>query len=137
MMEENKGFSTVTDTTTDFDHLMEYMNAGVFKQKVEALLSECASGVVNHGNGKQKGKVILTFSLGQVGQGEQVNIQHSIQTATPTKRGKKGETDTTETTFFVGRGGKLTFDQPRSSDNGQYSLDQEADGLLKRDRNNR
>jgi hypothetical protein len=132
MTDQNKGFSTVTDTTTDLEHLFENMNAGVFKQKVEAYLNAAAAGVVNHGNGKRKGKVNIQLTIEQVGEGNQVMISHAVQSEIPTKRGKKAEVDTTETSFFVGRGGKITFDQPKEDANSQYSLEQQADGILAR-----
>lgn len=127
-----KGFSTVTDTMTDIDHLLEHMNGGVFKEKVQAYINAAASGVINHGRGKRNGKVNIQLTFNQVGEGDQVIISHTVQSEIPTKRGKKAEVDTTETNFFVGRGGKVTFDQPKEDDNGQYNLDQQADGLLSR-----
>lgn len=127
MTDQNKGFSTVTDTTTDIQHLFEYMNAGVFKQKVEAYLNAAAAGVIQHGN-KKKAKVNLMFTIEQVGEGTQVMIHHTVQSEIPTARGKKAEVDTTETGFHVGRGGKITFAPPKEDANGQFALDQELDG---------
>lgn len=129
-----KGFSTVSSTMTELEHLFEHMNAGVFKQKVEAHFNNCAAGVINVPR-KAKAKITLTFNIEQVGEGDQIIISHQIEASTPTKRGKKTETDLTETPFFVGRAGKITFDQPKENDNGQYSLEAQADGILKQDRN--
>lgn len=126
--------SQVPSTATDIDHLLETMNAGVFKEKLEAYLSAAASGVVTFGHGKKTGKVVIAFSIKQVGEGDQVILSHTLQSEIPTKRGKKAEIDTTDTPYFVGRGGKMTFDQPKENGAGQYSLEAQADGILRRDR---
>ena len=116
---------------TDVKELMESLNAGVFNQKLGLILSDTALGVIHFGGQKRmKGKVIIELSMEQVGENDQVIISHKLSNATPTKRGKKMEEDTTETPFFVGKGGKLTLTPPEETDGGQYQLGQEKDGKV-------
>ena len=129
-MRNDKGFTTITQTQTDIEHMLNTMNAGVFKEKIEASLNAAAAGVVNVPR-KAKAKVQITLTIEQVGDGSQVIVSHQLSSTIPTNRGQKSEVDVTETPYFVGRGGKLTFNQPEENDQGQYSLEKQADGILK------
>lgn len=131
-MSDNKGFSTVTDTTTDLNHLFDTMNAGVFKQKVEAYLNAAAAAVVNS-HKKSKGVVNVSFEITPVGDSTQVMITHTVKAKIPLPRGEKTESDATETAYHVGRGGKVTFDAPKENAHGQgqFGLNQEIDGRPK------
>jgi len=134
MSNETKGFKAVdvANTRTDIEHVLDHMNAGVFKEKLEIVLSHVVMGVINHGSGKKKGQVTVTLDISQLGENQQVEIEHTLKYKQPTKRGNKAEIDSTSTSFHVGRGGKLSFNQPKEDDNRQYSLEQETDGILAR-----
>ena len=109
---------------TNVEDFISELGAGVYKEKLAHILSECALGVTVHGTGNKKGKVTLEFTFSQIGEGEQVIVTHKLAHSTPTKRGKKSEEDTTETPFFVGKGGVLTIDPPKENLEGQYNLTQ-------------
>lgn len=117
-------------SSTDLNHFMDHANAGVLREKIEAVLSEVARGVVNHGQGRKKGEVTLTLKISNFGEPErgQVMIEHELKNVIPTKRGKKSEQDITESVFFAGRGGKLTFEQPKVDDQDQFGLVDKATG---------
>lgn len=112
----------MSNTGTNVDDFIGELGAGVIKEKLSHVLSEAALGVITHGNGNKKGKVTLELTINRVGENDQVIISHKIAHLTPTKRGKKSEEDTTETSFFVGKGGVLTIDQPKEDKNGQIAL---------------
>ena len=116
---------------TNISDLFGELGGGVFAEKISAVLSEAALGAVLHGHGKKKGKVTIELTMKQVGENDQVIINHRLINETPTKRGKRVEDDTTETPFFVGKGGRLTIDAPREDEGGQFSLASERDGISK------
>lgn len=111
-------------TATDLNHVLDHANAGILREKIEAMISEAARGVVNHGYGRKKGEVTITFKISNFGDPEngQVMLEHELKNSIPTKRGKKTEQDITESVFFAGRGGKLTFEQPKVDDQDQFGL---------------
>lgn len=115
--------------STNVDDFVDELGAGVFKEKLAHVLSEAALGTVLHGGGSKKGKVTIELTFQQIGENEQVVVSHKLAHVTPTKRGKRSEEDVTETPMFVGKGGKLTIAPPKEDNNGQYSLDQEQDGI--------
>jgi hypothetical protein len=104
------------------------LNGGVLTEKLAHQLSESALATIHHGNGKKTAKVTLELTLKQIGDNEQVMVQHKLSHTTPTKRGKKSEEDVTETPMFVGRGGVMTVNPPKEDNNGQFGLKQEKDG---------
>ncbi len=117
---------------TNVDDFMSELGAGVLSEKLSHILSGVAQGTMLHGQGK-KGKVTLEFTFSQTdAESDQVKISHKIGHATPTKRGKKTEEDTTSTVFFVGKGGVLTIDAPEEEHSGQRNaalvLTMEKDG---------
>lgn len=109
---------------TNIDTFINDLNAGVFKEKLAHILSECALGTVIHGNGRKKGKVTVELTIEQVGDNDQVIVSHTLSHITPTKRGKRSEEDSTQTPMFVGKGGVMTIDQPKEDMKGQFSLQQ-------------
>ena len=118
---------------TDVDDFIANLNAGVLKEKLEVNLSELAQSVSCFGESKNPGKLALEFTITPLGgrDGTQVRIQHKLKTVTPTTRGKKQEEDTTETDFFVGKGGRLTIDAPQEYEGGQLELARETEVVKK------
>ena len=93
----------------DVRDLLDDLAAGTFAAKVSVALQQAARGVVNHDNDKVKGKVTIAFDISRVGQGNQVSVAHSLETKIPTKRGHKGEKDTTATVMYVANSGAMTI----------------------------
>lgn len=110
---------------TNVEEFLAELGAGVYLEKLGAVLSEGALAAVTHGGGK-KAKITCEFTLVQVGDNDQVMVSHKLAQTLPTKRGKKSEEDTSETPMFVGRGGVMTVAPPEEEDSGQFTLDGEA-----------
>lgn len=83
---------------TDVTVFINNLNAGVFSQQVAVALSAVAAGVVEHG---KKGKVVLTFDMSQIGESNQVKINHKLDYQQPTKRGTKREDTALDTPMYV------------------------------------
>ena len=109
---------------TDTTEFLRELGAGAFEPKLAHTLSEAALATIINGQGKKKAKVNLEFTIAQVGDNDQVIVSHKIAASMPTKRGKKSEEDTTETPFFVGKGGCMTINQPKEDNSGQFALKQ-------------
>lgn len=109
-------------TKTDVNDFISELGAGAFTQKLSLILSEAALNQILHGQGNKKSKINIEFSFQQMGDNEQVIISHKLSKSLPTKRGKKGEEDTTESVFFVGKGGVMTIEPPKEEDCGQFNL---------------
>ena len=92
--------------TTDIADLIGQLNAGVFEQQVNRVMSDLAANVVTH---NKKGKVVLTFSMKQIGESNQVHMTHAIKSEVPTMRGRIIEEHATDTPLHVGRGGTLSI----------------------------
>lgn len=95
-----------TSEHTDMSELLGQLNAGVFEQQVNRVMSDLAANVVTH---RKKGKVVLTFSMKQIAESNQVHVTHSIKSEIPTMRGRIMEEHTTDTPLHVGRGGTLSI----------------------------
>lgn len=91
---------------TDTAEFLGSLNAGVFAQQVGRALSDVAAGVIDHG---KKGKVVLTFELSQIGESNQVKINHKLDFAQPTKRGTKREDTALDTPMYVTANGIELF----------------------------
>lgn len=117
----------MSERKTDVISFISCCNAGILAEKLAIALSDAAMAQITYGVGNQRAKVSLDFSFSQMGDNDQVVVHHKLTTVTPTKRGKKGEEDITETAFYVGRGGVLTTELPKEDSNGQYNLQQEVD----------
>lgn len=128
-MSENKTTKTES-SSTDLVHILEFADAGIFRQKLEAFLSEVARGVVNQDGAKKKGSITIALKIERIGESNTIMLTHGITAKIPTKRGERGEIDVTQTPFHVGRGGKITFEQPKEEYNGQYTLEQQRDGVI-------
>lgn len=117
---------------TDLEGFLSELGGGVFREKLALILSEVALATVTNANGGKKGKVSVEFSMSRVGENDQVIIEHKLSHVTPTKRGKKTEEDITETPMFVGVGGKLTIDQPKEDNDGQFALGESVTSIHNR-----
>ncbi|WP_020409860.1 hypothetical protein [Hahella ganghwensis] len=104
--------------STDVNDFISSCDAGVLEQKISAALSEVAANVVTY---SQKGKVVLTFDVSQLGTSSQVMCSHKIVHTLPTARGKISAEDASQTPFHVGRNGKLTLFPEDQSD--MFDLD--------------
>lgn len=93
-------------SNTNFAELIGELNAGVFEQQVNRALSDVAAHVCETG---KKGKVMLEFTLEQIGESHQVAMTHAIKYVCPKQRGKLTEEHSTETPLHVGVRGALTL----------------------------
>lgn len=91
---------------TDTSEFINSLNAGVFSQQLGRALSDVAAGVVEH---SKQGQVTITFKLKQIGQSNQVAIDHTLDFVQPTKRGKKREDVTLQTPMYVTANGLELF----------------------------
>jgi hypothetical protein len=101
-----------TENVTDIAELLGQLNGGVFEQQVNRALSDAAANVCTHNEGRgkpKKGKVVLEFTIEQIGESHQVTLTHAIKATIPKPRGRMIEEHTTETPLHVGKGGKLTL----------------------------
>lgn len=92
--------------------MLEEFNAGVFLMQFEEILKQTALGVIYHGNKGKKGKVTLTFNISRVedpDKTDKVLVEHTWALESPTKRGKKSETNKTDTEMHVSREGCLSI----------------------------
>lgn len=83
---------------TDANEFLNSLNAGVFAQQLGRALSDVGAGVVDHG---KKGKVTITLELSQIGESNQVKVNHKLDYTVPTKRGTKREDTTLDTPMYV------------------------------------
>lgn len=107
-------------TQTNVNDFIGELNAGMLGEKLGILLSKAALGTILNNN--KKGKVCCEFTFTQIGENDQVIVTTKLTNSTPTKRGKTTEEDATDTPFYVGKGGKLTIEQPKENLDGQFNL---------------
>ena len=91
---------------TDTTEFINSLNAGVFADQVGRALSDVAAGVVEYG---KKGKVVITLELSQIGESNQVKINHKLDFAQPTKRGTRREDTALDTPMYVTSNGIELF----------------------------
>lgn len=65
---------------TDVNDFFSSLNAGVFANQIGTALSDVGSGVVEFG---KKGKVVITLELSQIGESNQVKINHKLDYKVP------------------------------------------------------
>lgn len=92
--------------STKVDEFFSDLDAGVFEDKLSKILSDVAGATIDHG---QKGEVVIKLSMKQVGNSDQVAIDHTIQYKRPTSRGHVSEVNTTTTPMYVGKRGAMSF----------------------------
>lgn len=113
----------MNERSTDIQAFLDECNAGILAEKLALALSDAALAQVTVAEKGKKAQVGLVFTFQQVGDNQQVMVDHKITTSIPTKRGKKAEEDTTSTSFHVLKGGKLSISPPREEYDGQYTLE--------------
>lgn len=118
MTEKKPEFKTVPkiepqNHDTDINEFLGELNAGVYKDKVQHVLSQVALAVVNHGG---KGKVTLEFDFKQINNSDRVHIDHKLKYSAPRRTGKFSEEDSTSTPMYVNQGGKLTLFSEQQND---------------------
>jgi hypothetical protein len=91
---------------TNFQQIVEDMNAGVFVEQINRALSDVAANVATYG---KKGEVVLKFRFKRIGNSNQVVIDHGIKSVIPLERGKITEEHESETPMHVAKGGKLSL----------------------------
>lgn len=91
---------------TDSAEFLNSLNAGVFAQQLGRALSDVAAGVVDH---HKKGKVVITLELSQIGESNQVKVNHKLDFTQPTKRGSKREDTALDTPMYVTENGLELF----------------------------
>ncbi len=101
---------------------MPNLGAGIFEQKVGAILSACALNTVLPDIPGKSSKVTIELELKQIGTSSQVIMFHTIKSKMPTRNGDSAETDKTETPLFVGYGGHLSI-EPTTGVMGQQEID--------------
>ncbi|WP_414430816.1 hypothetical protein ACMG4M_05150 [Alcanivorax sp. IL3] len=94
---------------TNVEDFISELDGGVFVKKLGQALSDVATGTIDHGKGRKKGKLVLELDIQQIGESHQVQISHTLKVSRPTLRGKATEEDTTTTPMYVGKGGKMTI----------------------------
>lgn len=95
--------------TTNVGQFFTDLGAGVFDQKLSAVLSDVAGAVMDH---NKAGKVTIELNMKRLGESHQVVVAHKLKFDRPTSRGKAMEEDTTETPMHVGAKGSLSFFPP-------------------------
>jgi len=91
---------------TDVSQFIDDLDAGTYQQKIGKALSDVAAGVVdNHA----AGKVQLTFTLKQIGNSNQVMVEHLLAYSAPTANGEFAEKNLTKTPMHINEGGELTL----------------------------
>ena len=63
-------------------------------------MRETAAGVIQNG---RPGKVSIELAMKQIGETNQVHLDHKLKFERPTVRGKAAEEETTSTPLWVGR----------------------------------
>jgi hypothetical protein len=116
----------MSNNNTNVSEFIGECNAGVLHEKLASALSTAAMAQINHGTGNKRAKITVEFSFQQMGDNEQVIVNHKLSISNPTKRGKKSEEDVTDTAFFVGKGGQLTISPPKEDEKGQFDLRHES-----------
>jgi len=91
---------------TDVTQYFEDLDAGTFQQKIGKALSDVSGAVVDH---HAPGKVQITFTIKQLGNSNQVMIDHDLAFSGPTKNGEFAEKNRTKTPMHVNEGGELTL----------------------------
>lgn len=91
---------------TDITDLLESQDGGSFKEKIEAILSDVAAAVIDHG---RTGEIVLKMNLEQISNSSQVNVKSKLTYKRPRPRGEVSESYATVTPMYVNSGGKVTL----------------------------
>ena len=91
---------------TDVIQFIGDLEGGTLEQKLGHILSEVASGVIDH---NKSGKVTLDLTIKRIGNSYQVEVAHKLSYKKPTANGDASENNLTATPMYVGSGGKLSL----------------------------
>ena len=86
---------------------LEELDGGNFLPRLGKALQDAGIGTI--AVAKKNGKVSVDFDLKQIGETNQVNIDHTISFVIPTQRGKRTEEHTTSTAMYVSNRGAMTI----------------------------
>lgn len=93
---------------TDIHQLFDELDAGALGKRVMEAIRQTSLGIVAVNDKKKRGKVVLTFDIGQIGESNQVHIDHTLEFKKPTHRGSASEVHTTSSAMYVDLQGNLT-----------------------------
>lgn len=82
------------------------LNQGKLQKQLGHILSDVAASVCEHG---RMGTVNLKLKIKQVGEGQQVLIEHALDYKRPTEKGSRSEDNVTVTTMHVNAQGDLSL----------------------------
>lgn len=102
----------MNDKQTSIGELMDSFDGGALGERIAKALAETARGVVLSEK-KAKGSVTVTFDVVQIGDTQQVHIDHTVAFKRPTPRGSCTETHKTGTPMYVTSRGVLTLLPPQ------------------------
>lgn len=91
---------------TEISAFIGDLNGGTVEESISKILSEAALSTVNHGKAS---KVVLTFDITQIAESQQVKVAHKLNYKMPTATGSVSEDTTTNTPFYVNKGGRMTI----------------------------
>jgi hypothetical protein len=94
-------------TEEEVIQFLQECDGGNLLPRLAAALSDAAIGSV--AVAKKNGKVTLQFDFSQVGESNQVMIDHTVTFTAPTQRGKRSEEHTTTTAMYVSNRGDMTI----------------------------
>lgn len=83
----------------DVENFIGELDAGVFQEKLSRVLSDVAANIMDH---ERKGNANVKFEMTKTGSC-QVKVAAKISFEHPTLRGKKTETDSTETVMYISK----------------------------------
>lgn len=98
---------------TNITDLLESQDGGAFKEKLERILSDVASAVINEG---KAGTVVLEMKLSQIKNSSQVTLTSTLKYNRPRPHGSMSEKYETCAPFYVNSGGKMTFFPEKQTD---------------------
>lgn len=111
----------MSNTKTEVSEFIANLEAGTLESQLGYTLSKAALSVMLHGQGKRKGKVNLELTISEFND-RQVIISHKLSSTILTSKGKTSEDATTDTPFYVAKGGVLSIMPPKEEFTGQRNL---------------
>ena len=107
---------------TDLNDFFDELGLGLLKPMLEKLLSNVSFATMEYGSKKAKGSIQLNFSFEPHPETCQIVVDHKMTYKCPTIKGSRGEEMRGNTAFFVGVGGTLSMDKPKSDWQGQMDM---------------
>lgn len=91
------------------EEILEALEAGAFKGRLEKAISDTALAVVVNGDKRIKGEVVLKLKFERIAESSQVRVIADVGFDAPTNRGRRSESYACETPMHVESGGRLTL----------------------------